>query len=185
MNPCQESASFGIVRRMSERRTTGRGLGAPHPVGADLAVLWHKTRRIEDPALKVDVEVEVGVEGARLVISKLTLHQRPGGPPVTIDILKSLPVARLAAEAAAGGPLSGLHRRKGNGWAPARAEDLAELSEAEQAAVIYRAAYFAGLPPTAAVAEALGITNDMAAKRVQAARLAGLLEPTTKGRKGT
>ena len=38
--------------------------------------------------------------------------------------------------------------------------------------------------PTKAVAEALGCTHDMAAKRVQAARRAGLLPPTTIGSHG-
>lgn len=166
----------------------GTVIRSPHPLGSGFAVLWEPTVRVDDPALDVVVELELEVEGGRLVVSRLEVERRPDGPPVTVDVLKSLPLVGLTAHAAAGGLLRGLVRvrrtKGGTQVTAADVEDLDELPEAERAAVVYRAALFFGMAPTASVAEVLGVSRDMAAKRVQAARLAGLLEPTRKGQKG-
>lgn len=161
-------------------------------LGSGFAFTWPGRVRIPDvdPSLAVVVDIELDVEDDRLVIERFDASRRPGGPPVTIDVLKGLPlVSMIRAAAGDGGMFSGLVkiRKTASGAsrvAPADRSDLDELSEAEQAAVVYRTALFFGLAPTALVAEELGISRDMAAKRVQAARLAGLLEPTTKGKKG-
>lgn len=149
-------------------------------------VMWQRAVTIDDPTLPVVVELELEVQGGRLVVSRLAAARRADGPPVTVDVLKSLPLVGLASRAATGGPMMGLVKRERTDGKSVRVSplDLDRLTEAERAAVVYRAAFFIGMPPTAAVAEVLGISRDMAAKRVQAARLAGLLEPTSKGRKG-
>jgi hypothetical protein len=57
-------------------------------------------------------------------------------------------------------------------------------AELERVAATYRLALELELAPTKAVAAELGVTRYTAAKRVQRARLAKLLGPTDKGRKG-
>lgn len=166
----------------------GTRLGQPHHLGGGFAVMWASPLEVDDPDLDVVIELELEVEDERLVVSALRARRRPGGPPVTVDALKSLPVVRLIARELGGGAvLSWLVQidDQGDGHYRVAPANLEALPEAERAAIIYRAAYFLGMAPTTAVAEGLGISRDMAAKRVQAARLAGFLEPTTKGRKGT
>jgi hypothetical protein len=54
----------------------------------------------------------------------------------------------------------------------------------ERVAEVYRRAYLNRQPPTKAVAEAFGITRELAARHVARARKKRLLEPTTRGRIG-
>ncbi len=63
-------------------------------------------------------------------------------------------------------------------------EALDDLDDHQLAALVYRLAFFLNQPPTLAVAEHFGIAKPAAAKRVQRARELGLLDPTTKGKKG-
>jgi hypothetical protein len=161
----------------------------PHQLGSGFGIFWERgPTTIDDPEFDFVFEVELEVEDGRLVVERFTAERRPGGPPVTVGALKSVPMVGLVARSADAGPLGGLVRGvragRGTNWEPATLEDLRRLPEAEQAAVVYRAANFYGLPPTATVAGTLGHSRDVAAKRVQAARLAGLLEPTRKGQKG-
>lgn len=160
-----------------------------HPLGSGFFVGWEPVLPVDDPAFDVILELELEAEDGRLVVERFTAKRRPGGPAVTVDVLKAIPLVGLTSRAAAPGLLRGIVRSRptkpgSSRVAPAKLEDLEELSEAERAAVVYRAAHFFGLPPTVTVAEVLGLSRDVAAKRVQAARLAGLLDPTTKGRKG-
>lgn len=99
----------------------------------------------------------------RLVLDGLSIAR--GDRPIGIDDLKSLPLVSLIQHA------------------QTTAVSLYGLTPVEQATVAYRYAMLFGLPPTAAVAGRLGVSHDVAAKRVQAARRAGFLPPTTKGRK--
>ena len=164
------------------------GLRPPHHLGYGFALLVPPVALVDDPSLDVVVDLELDVEGDRLVITRFAVERRPGGPPITMDVLKSLPLVRLAAKAATDGVLTGLvHVTTTNGTTtvtPAHASEIEALPEIDRTAVAYRAALFFGLPPTVTVAEMLGVSRDVAAKRVQAARRAGLLEPTTKGKKG-
>jgi hypothetical protein len=105
---------------------------------------------------------------------------------VTADVLRQIPVARLIVRAVGSDVLGGLVRIRETtpGSSAVTPVSVAELPEPIRTAVIYRTALFVNEPPTAAVAEAAGISQEAAAKRVQRAREAGLLEPTTRGRKG-
>ncbi len=166
-------------------RTKRSEPGGAHDLGHGLSVMWWKRVRIDDPDLEGIVELELRDDGDRLVVSKLTAEGRPGGPPVSADLLRAIPLARMAPEAIEGS-LGGLVKvrstgRKGSRITPGNLDALPML---ERVAVIYRAALFLGQPPTTMVAETLDVTRDAAAKRVQAARSAGLLEPTSKGKKG-
>lgn len=161
-------------------------LGRPHRLGHGFAVMYKPEIQVEHEGLDLDLQFDV--DDGRLVVTSLCARQRAGGPPVTIDFLKSLPLVRFATTSVLG-DLGGLVQIESRGprdhtVSSADVDDLSALSEVERAAVVYRAAYFFGLPPTAKVAEVLGVSHAVAAKRVQAGRRAGLLEPTTKGKKG-
>ena len=135
------------------------------------------------------IELEVDVDDGRLVIKRFCAERQTEGGAITMDSLKSLPLVSMAAMAAQAGILSGIVRVQttspGNYQVdPVTAEEVEALPELERVALFYRAALFCGEAPTTWVAEALKVSRDVAAKRVQAARRAGLLEPTTKGRKG-
>jgi hypothetical protein len=158
-----------------------------HDLGDDIAVVWTPAAWLSSDELPVDVHVVLTADDGRLAIEELTIRRRDDGA-VSIDVLKSLPLAAIVATAAQAG-FGGLRRvratAKGVRIVPLSAKDFDALSELEQVALCYRAAHFLWLAPTTTVAEQLGLSRDVAAKRVQAARLAGLLEPTTKGKKGT
>lgn len=166
----------------------GTTIRPPHPLGSGFAMAWERDVHIDDPGLEVVLDLRLEVDDGRLVVERLEASRRPGGPPISVDLLKSLPLVGLVARASTSGLLSGLVRVRsagsGHRVAPASLDDVLELPEGERVALIYRAALFFGMPPTAAVAETLEISRDAAAKRVQAARREGLLERTNKGQKG-
>lgn len=181
-DPCAEPDASGTFRDVATKVRH-------HPVGSGFLVAWTPSVHVDVPSLDVIVELDLEVDEGRLVVQRFTAERRTGGPPVTIDVLKAMPLVGLISRAAAAGLLGGLVRSQRVRGAtykvtPVSRHDLEELSPEEGAAVVYRGALFVGLPPTATVAEVLGLSHDVAAKRVQAARRAGLLEPTTKGRKG-
>jgi hypothetical protein len=157
--------------------------GGAHQLGHGLAIVWFRRVHVDDPELPVLVDLELDDNGDRLVVTTLTLSARLEGPPVDADALRSIPLARLVRRAIEG-PLGGPVRVESTGDGSVVVTPPGPLSEVEAVAVAYKAALFIGEAPTAAVAEALGVSRDVAAKRVQAARRAGLLEPTSKGRKG-
>lgn len=159
-----------------------------HPLGSGLFFRWEPKYTVDMEELPVVVELTVDEEGGRLVVTEFTARRRAGGPPVTVDVLRAIPVARLTASAVAEARWSGLVNEGGYRIAtvtnPAGL-DLDHLPPLERVAVAYRWGYFIGENPTQWVAKVLHLSPAVAAKRVQAARLAGLLEPTTRGRKGT
>jgi hypothetical protein len=163
--------------RMANKSTPPR----PLPLGSGFHLMWPRAWTHDAAELDAVLELELAAEGGRIVCERLTATRRPGGPPVTADVLKGLPVVGVVQMAAT---TWGLMRKVGRGFEPVTVEDFEVLPELELVAVLYRRAYAIGDNPTAAVASALGVTRDVAAKRVQAARRAGLLEPTTKGKKG-
>ena len=170
-------------------RTKSRGEGEKFRLGSGFLLLYRDNLEVDDDELGLHVALELEVEDNRLVVTSFCARRLEGGPPVTAEALKSVPLVRWTQLAASGGFLSGLVRSEttapGNYKAtPATDDDLNKLPEVERAAVVYRGAYFVGLPPTSTVAEVLGVNKAVAAKRVQAARRAGLLEPTVKGKKG-
>lgn len=164
------------------------GLLPPYRLGNGFALLVPRQVTVDDPSLDVLVDLELDVQDDQVVIARFCAEQRPGGPPITMDVLKSMPLVRLRTFAANSGLLTGLVRiSTSNGThttTSAGPDELATLPELDRVAIAYRAALFFGYAPTAAVAETLGVSPSVAAKRVQAARRAGLLEPTTKGKKG-
>ena len=161
-----------------------KGFLDPVRLVSDFAVHCRDSVQVDHPDLPHVYDLELEVVDARLAISGFCVERRPGGEPVTIELLKSVPLVRLAATAGEAGILTGLVRMVPGGCDSVSRAEVDALPEAERVALFYRLAFFFGFPPTASVATELGVTHAVAAKRVQAARRAGLLEQTTKGRKG-
>ena len=63
----------------------------------------------EDP-LECEVTLTLDIEAGQLVCTKLDAAQLPGGPPITAELIRRIPVARLAAELAVYG---GMVRERG------------------------------------------------------------------------
>ena len=175
----------GILLRVTDDLT----ISAPDEVRAEL----------EDPRCSATLQLEI--EGGRLVCAGYSVACAPGGLAHLADLLKALPVVALiqcALEGVQGIPLHRLWARTGgldessSGWADIPEEEMSlaqvfadeRFETNERAAVAYRVGFFVGANPVTMVSAALDISPAAAAKRVQRAREAGLLEPTTKGKKG-
>lgn len=160
-----------------------------HPLTESHAVVWDDSPITDGDALPgAEVEVHPCVVDGRLAVEQLVVRRRPDGPTVTIDAIKSLPLTAIVSRASRPGPLGGLVSRKvveQPGSEPhMEYKPLDVLDDHQQAALVYRLAYFLNRPPTLAVGEHFGIAKAAAAKRVQRARELGLLDPTIRGKKG-
>jgi hypothetical protein len=107
----------------------------------------------------------------RFNVTEVTVKARDGST-VTGEVLRKVPVERMLRE-----HLSAIRK-------PRRRPSTAILDELLQVATIYGQAYVAHQPPVQAVAKQLNIPESTAAKKVMAARRAGLLRPTTPGKAG-
>lgn len=157
----------------------------PLHLGRDYAVLYQPRFTVKGPdtGLEYDLDVSIAEEDGRLVCESFHATRRPGGPPVTAEGLARLPVVGIVARAADGFGVVRLEQKRG-GTNIKPVVDLSKLDELERVAVLYRRAFAIGYPPTRAVAEGLDVSSAVAAKRVQAARRAGFLDPTSPGKKG-
>ncbi len=159
-----------------------------HDLGSGFSFEWEPRYAVDLPELPVTLDLEVVVEEGRLVIVEVVARRRQGGPPITADVLRTIPLATVTALAVTGSSSGLRHDTETHRVTTVTSADaldgLGELPELERVAVVYRWGYFIGQNPTKWVADKLGLGYAVAAKRVQAARLAGLLDPTTKGRKG-
>jgi hypothetical protein len=139
-----------------------------------------------------DVTLGLSFSGGRYVCDRLTLARRPGGPPVTGEAVRAVPVARLLRwgvrhllmEVVERGPDGSLIAEP-LGDMPA---DLAERGPTEISlrwvARVYTMAVACGDPPTAAVEKTLRLPRSTAGRWVSAARDRGYLGPTTPGKIG-
>ena len=159
-----------------------------HDLGDGFGIEWLPVISVEEVngvRLPHVLELELEVEDNRLVCVSFTAHRRANGPPVTADTLKMMPVVGAMNAAAVASEYLGLVRVKPDGTdVRVRKLDFDELPELTRTSLAYRTALFLGMSPTSYVATILNVSRDVAAKRVQAARRAGLLEPTTRGKKG-
>jgi hypothetical protein len=117
--------------------------------------------------LPYDVTIQYGFDGERFEITAATYAQRRGGEPVKSELVRKVPLDRLLRD-----HLSRQLRSKRG-----RIQVMPERLLA-----VYRAAYACHVPPTAAVADAFGITTGAAEQRVFAARNAGHLPKTDQGK---
>jgi hypothetical protein len=109
---------------------------------------------------------------------KLTITRTEDGPQITMGELQKVRLRDLAVQAMES-ELIGAH-----GW-PSIVADHDDVEQAKVDALVYRLAYAIGSRrPTECVAEARGIGQPAATRRVQRARDKGLLRAATPGRAG-
>jgi len=165
------------------------------------------------PGLEVELEADVIVERRRavphcvkLMVRRVDALGRASREPVTTDILRSIPIARILARAMENpfmffkigeGPegrkrleLPGeaerakLYARHVEGARQPRRGSPITDENLRQVAGLYRAAMERGDPPTQTVADAMGVPRSTAARWVAKARERDLLGPSLRGRPG-
>lgn len=155
-------------------RQTGRT--AKTPEGYPVPTRIEATAK--GPEVAYDLTITVELIDGRYEVASMTAARKPGGPEVTADGLRGIPVAKLArgivhSSQALG--LLGIRRRRFDG----------PTDEALQAvARVYRAAHMRREPPTAAVAKAIGRPRSTASVWIAKAREQGLLGPAEPGKAG-
>jgi hypothetical protein len=132
-----------------------------------------------------DVVVEVVPSEGRLVAREVRVTQRPDGPPVTGESLRSVQVAMLTKQAAR--HVLTFQEHEGYIEMSPRiltAETVEEIHESgptrralEWVAYLYRVAVLMGEPPTKAVESALQLPRSTAGRWVAQARQEGHLGP--------
>lgn len=127
--------------------------------------------------LPYDVEMRVLLREGRMSVESLIVRQKKGGPPVTLEHLKELPIQRMV------GGVAGAHlTRVGKNAAKwdTIPQLLAEGDDADtlaHVAAIYRLSYACGLPPTQNVASVFGFSRATAGRWIARAREEGYLGP--------
>lgn len=136
------------------------------------------------------VSLTVGVQAGRYVCEELTVRQVEGGPPVTTEGLRDIPVATLIQRSAAGTFLEATAL----GGGEVKAEPIGEPPEMDRrhpseaalryVALLYRMGYLVGEPPTGLVATTLNTSRPTAARWVADARERGFLGPAEERKAG-
>ena len=152
-----------------------------------------------EEGLPYRLELRVVHEDGRFVVDQLTVKRREGGPPVTTERLREVPIAallrlavesnvvRVSREATRDGdtsswelrwasPLALSERAKGGGG-PSD-EDLRTV------AALYQVAYATGQAPTRLVMNRLELPRSTAGRWIRMARDRGLLGPATPRKAG-
>lgn len=140
-----------------------------------------------------DVDVEAIVQHGRLVAREVCIRQREGGPPVTNEAIRSVPVAALLTTAATyvleierSGQLvtaaDPYVLRTGPVWPSdelvKQVRELGPTAEVlRMVANLYRVALLTGQPPTVAVEKTLALPRWTAGRWIAAARDRGFLGP--------
>jgi hypothetical protein len=133
------------------------------------------------------VEVDVVPEAGRLVAQAVRVTNLPGGPAVTGEAIRSVPVAMLTKLAAR--HLMQFTEHEGyTEWEPGLTLDSATVARLrengprtetlEAVTYLYRLALLVGDPPTKVVETVLGVPRSTAGRWVAAARKHGLLGPS-------
>ncbi len=134
-----------------------------------------------------DVEVTVAHQAGRLVAQELTVRQRDGGPPVTSEALRAIPVAAITKRAVSfalevkttGSGDSTLTEMSPLWLVPETIERLRSNGPTPETlgfvAQVYRLALLVGDAPTRAVETTFGLPRSTAGRWVAMARRAGLL----------
>lgn len=136
----------------------------------------------------VDVAIDITPEGGRLVAQEVRVSRRPGGPPVTGEAVRAVPIAMLRRLAVR----EVLHvstQDDYNKMVPRVLTDevVAEIAQngpvdtsLEWLAYLYRLALLVGDPPTKYVENALKLKRATAGRWVAKARAQGFLGPAEK-----
>jgi len=158
----------------------GTGLRVPTPI-EDVEI-------VDDPSMPYDATLTIEFQEWRYVCTSMTLKQRKGGPPVTSQGLRAIPMASLIRPIVQGkvwllheeSPSPGVITRE-----PGSSADLPNAKrrrrrpgeDVHAAAVVYAVAAITGQPPTKAVADELGIPLGTARRLVAQALASGYLLP--------
>jgi len=180
-----------LLRRCSVSAVSN-GQGAlpghrPVSLGEGVAVLVPVAMTVEVAGMEVRVVADM-VDG-RLACTELHVSQREGGPPVTTDAIRLIPVAQLVKAAAASYVMQTSTPSPGVTWGspPVVPEGFPKAGPTDDAlrfvALVYRTSHAFGDPPTMAV-ESLGLPRSTAIRWVSLARRKGFLGTTTPGRAG-
>jgi hypothetical protein len=167
------------------------------PLGNGLAgwspFTWHA-----EEGLPYRLELRVVYEDGRFIVDQLTVKRREGGPPVTTEGLREVPVAaflRLAVESNIMRVGPTIRDGDKSSWKLTWASPLA-LSERARAgagpsdedlrtvAALYQVAYATGQAPTKLVMNRLELPRSTASRWVRMARERGLLGPATPRKAG-
>lgn len=137
--------------------------------------------------LPCDLELEAQLEGGRFVLTRLCGFRREGGPALTSEILRAVPVARVlrAVLEAITHDVS----RSGDGrvhFSMTRVDREAGPTDENlrRVARVYRGAHLVGMPPTKAVQDHFGLARSTAGRWVMEARRQGFLGPGTERQAG-
>ena len=159
------------------------------PFGKGWALPKTFSESINDREIPYEVEIDVALEGDRFVCESLTATRKRGGPPVTSEGIRKLPMQTLIRTAATAFGI--IHRVKKNPHAPeteviltpARLGSFQRFAKEgptdealEWVALVYRLAYACNEPPTKAVEEAFGLARSTAERWVSKARDLELIE---------
>lgn len=134
-----------------------------------------------------DLELHTVYEAGRVICDRLTVTRRPGGPSVTTEGLRKIPIAGLVRD---GLESTRLPFREyvfaAEQTAPVDRRPTAGPTEEDLRAVAdsYRAAYATGAPPTRAVMSRLKLPRSTASRWIALARKRGLLGPATPRKAG-
>lgn len=174
------------------RVTVKSGLGGLTRIRPGLAMPSTVTVVAED-LHGYDVEVEVVPLRGRLTAREVRVRQRENGPPVTSEVIRSVPVARLVQEAAAQ-VMSSSTSAEGVTTSIMRqlTEEHVEQLRAggptdaalDWVAYLYRLSVAVGEPPTRTVEQVLGLPRSTAGRWVSLARQRGFLGRTESGKAG-
>jgi hypothetical protein len=167
------------------------------PLGKGLAgwspYTWHA-----EEGLPYRLELRVIHEDGRFVVDQLTVKRKPGGPPLSTEGLRDIPVAALLRLAVESNVMRvGPTIRDGNtsSWELTWASPL-ELSERakggggpsdadlQTVADLYHVAYATSQAPTKLVMNRLGLPRSTASRWIALARKRGLLGPATPRKAG-
>lgn len=144
----------------------------------------------DDDAVPFEVRMVIAYDGDRFHVNELCCHQVDGGPPVTGEAIRTLPVARLMGEAAAhvfnveatGAPDRSVKVTPLGAFGPSDVADGPTDEALRKVATVYQLHHACGLPPTKAVEVVFELPRSTAGRWVGMARERGLLGPTTPGR---
>lgn len=161
------------------------------PVAEGLAVAVPTATSVDDwegfdLTLTIGAIPAKGSRVGRLVCQELTVRQRDGGPPVTSEAIRSMPVATLMRHAGLNSLLTANHSSNGDSTSFSPFELTSETAERlralgpareslEWVARIYRLALVLREPPTRTVETTFRLPRSTAGRWVALAREQGLL----------
>jgi len=171
------------VRAQPDVETLVPGQPPEPPFTGELGepAFWKRIRvQASGRDLPCDVELVAEVENGTYVVSEVRCSRRRGGPEVTGEAIRAVPIGRILTAGAISAN-RGLHP----GPDAAEVRDQGPTEESlHVVAYVYRLAHMVREPPTRTVASAIGLPYSTAARWVQQARHAGFLRPADKGRPG-